>query len=182
MQTAADVRKNIMTLPCPHKKATGQYQGQFNDYEQYTLISYKFLNGEQQSEPSRKLRIYPSVKNEIKQSVMAENIPKRGAHEVTEKRGGIFNASSASEIRKANQAYRILKVARKASDDSVKEFIEKHHQDGKTGDSVIQKIQTVLFSGCIIKNIKKFFCTNDGNLKSPLTSRFIWERTHLIVS
>ena len=89
---------------CPYKKATGRYQGQFNDCEQYVLTSYRFLNGEQETEASRQSRIYPSVKNELKQSITAEKVPKRGVHEVTEKRGGIFNASSAIEIRKANQA------------------------------------------------------------------------------
>ena len=41
-----------------------------------------------------------------------------------EKRGGIFKASSASEIPKTNQAYRTSKIARKASDDPLKQVIE----------------------------------------------------------
>ena len=113
----ADLRKNIMTLFCPRKKATGRYQGQFNDCEQYALISYRFLNGERETEPSPKSRIYPSVRNELKQSIMAAKTPKCAAHEVTEKRGPNFNASSASEIPKTSQAYTISKIARKASDD-----------------------------------------------------------------
>ena len=75
-----DLRKNIMTLCCPHKKATGRYQGQFNDCEQYALISYRFLNGERETELSPKSRIYPSVRNELKQSIMAGKTPKRAAH------------------------------------------------------------------------------------------------------
>ena len=93
-----------MTLCCPYKKATGRYQGQFNDCEQYALISYRFLNGEREIELSPKSRIYPSVRNELKQSIMAGKTPKRAAHEVTEKRGLNFNASSASEIPKTSQA------------------------------------------------------------------------------
>ena len=58
---------------------------------------------------------------------MAGKSPKRAVHEVTEKRGGIFNASSASQIPKINQAYRILKIARRASDDPLKQIIEKQH-------------------------------------------------------
>ena len=38
MQRACRSLENTMTLCCPHKKATGRYQGQFNDCEQYALI------------------------------------------------------------------------------------------------------------------------------------------------
>ena len=148
-----------MALCCSHKKATGRYQDQFNDCEQYALISYRFLNGERETEPSPKSRTYPSVRNELKQSIMAGKTPKRAVHEVTKKRGGIFNASSASEIPKTNQTYRISKITRKAFDDPLKQLIEKQHRDGRTGDSIIQKIQTnnfsyvVLFNDRIIKQI-----------------------------
>ena len=60
-----------MALYCPHKKATARYQGQFSDCEQYALISYKFLNGERETKPSPKIHTYLSVRNELKQSIMA---------------------------------------------------------------------------------------------------------------
>ena len=116
-----------MTLCCPHQKATGRYQGQSNECEQYALISYRFLNGERETEPCPKSCIHLSVRNELKQSIIARKSSKRAAHEVTEKRGGIFNVSSASQIPKINQAYRILKIARKSSDDPLKQIIEKQH-------------------------------------------------------
>ena len=62
------------------------------------------------------------------------------------KRGGIFNASSTNEIPNKSQAYRISKIARKFSNDPLKQLIEKQHWDGRTGDSIIQKIQTSNFS------------------------------------
>ena len=92
---------------------------------------------------------------------MAGKTPKRAAHEVNEKRGGIFNASSASVIPKTSQAYRISKITRKASDDPLKQLIEQQHQDGITAESIIQKIQSnnffydvVLFNDRNIKNSK----------------------------
>ena len=90
---------------------------------------------------------------------MAGKTPKRAAHEVTEKRGGIFNASSASVIPKTNQAYRISKITRKASDDPLKQLIEQQHRDGSTADSIIQKIQSNNF----FYNVVLF---NDRNIKS----------------
>ena len=128
----ADLRKNIMTLCCPHKKATGRYPGQFNDCDQFALITYRFLNGERETELSPKSRTYPNVRNELKQSILVGKTPNRAVHEVIEKRGRIFNTSSASEIPEANQAYRISKITRKASDDPLKQLIEKQHRDGRT--------------------------------------------------
>ena len=85
-------------------------------------------------------------------------------------------------IPKTNQAYRISKITRKASDDPLKQLIEKQHRDGRTGDSIIQKIQTnnfsydvVLFNDRIIKNIANFCCTNDVNLKSALCFDFTFD-------
>ena len=171
-----------MRLCCPHKKATGRYQGQFNDCEQFALITYKFLNGERETEPSPKSRIYPSVRNKLKQSILAGKTPKRAVHKVTEKKGGIFNASSASEIPKTNQAYRISKITRKASDNPLKQLIEKQHRDGRTGDSIIQKIQTTnfsydvaLFNDRIVENIPNFCCTNDADSKSALCFDFTFD-------
>ena len=113
---------------------------------------------------------------------MAGKTPKCAAHEVNEKRGDIFNASSPSEIPKTNQAYRTSKISRKSSDDPLKQLIEKQYRDGRTGDSIIQKIQTnnfsydvVLFNDRIIKNIANFYCTNDVNLKSALCFDFIFD-------
>ena len=113
---------------------------------------------------------------------MAGKTPKRAVNEVNEKRGGVFNASSASEIPKTTQAYRISKISRKSSDDPLKQLIEKQYRDGRTGDSIIQKIQTnnfsydvVLFNDRIIKNIANFYCTNDVNLKSALCFDFIFD-------
>ena len=57
---------------------------------------------------------------------MAGKTPPKGAvHEATEKRGAIFNTSSASEIPKTSQAYRVSKIVRKVSHDPLKQLFEK---------------------------------------------------------
>ena len=104
------------------------------------------------------------------------------SHEVTEKRGGVFKASSASEIPKTNQAYRISKIARKPSDDSLKQVIKNKHQDDRNGNSIIQKMQSnsfsydvVVFNDRIVKNIANFCCTNGINLKSAFCFDFTFD-------
>ena len=123
MQRACRSPEKYHDIVLSTQKATCRYQGHLMTVNN-ALISYRFLNGERETEPSPKNRICPNVRNERKQSIMAGKTSKLAVHEVAEKRGGIFNASSASEIPKTNQAYRISKITRKASDDPLQQLIE----------------------------------------------------------
>ena len=70
----------------------------------------------------------------------------------------------------------------KGTTDPQKKLIEKQPRDGSTEDTIIQRIQTnlfsydiILFNQHVISNIANFCCTSDGNYKSALFWDFTFD-------
>ena len=101
-------------------KVTGT-QSLFIDCERYGIVSYDFKNGEKNVEPITNSRVYhPSVCQELEKSIKQGGKNQKALHQVTEQRGGICGAESASHIPKRNQGYSISKKVSKADEDPLK--------------------------------------------------------------
>ena len=74
MQRACRSPEKYHDIVLSTQKATSRYEGHLMTVNN-ALISYRFLNGERETEPSPKNRICPSVRNERKQSIMAGRLP-----------------------------------------------------------------------------------------------------------
>ena len=108
----------------PGKSATGHLS--FEEADKYAIISYKFQNEGCMIEPSKKSRLYPSVREQLKREIEQGKPPKKVTHEVLKKRGGTTNAPSASHIPTINQSYdkntKLLPTLLKNSSKSNKEM------------------------------------------------------------
>ena len=62
-----DLRKTITMLLAPGKSATGH--SSCEEADKHAIISYKFENEGCMIEPSKKLRIYPCIREDLKRKI-----------------------------------------------------------------------------------------------------------------
>ena len=147
-KNAGDLRRIIEMRCAPGKSAIRHLS--FEGVDKYAIISYKFENEGCMIEPSKKSRLYPSVREQLKRKIEQRKPPKKVTHEVLKKRAGITNAPSAILIPTINQSYEIARQKYKATSDPLKKLIEKQQRDGTTEDTVIQRVQTNPFAYDIV--------------------------------
>ena len=74
-KNTGDLRKTITMRCAPRKSATGH--SSFEEADKYAIISYNFENEGRMIEPSKKSRIYPSVREELKRKIEQGKPPKK---------------------------------------------------------------------------------------------------------
>ena len=132
----------------PGKSPTGHLS--LEEADKYAIISYKFQNQGCMIELSKKSRLYPSVREQLKREIEQGKPPKKVTHEVLKKRGGMTNAPSAILIPTINQSYEIARQKYKATSHPLKKLIQKQQRDETTEDTVTQRVQTNPFAYDIV--------------------------------
>ena len=183
MKDNENLEKSITAMYAPHGSSTDR-SNPFKDCEPLVVIRYRFVKGKQVIEPSKTTRVYPSIKQRQVKNMEKGFCAKKATYVTETEVGGIESAANKSCLPKRRHGHYAVaaKKKREAGDDPLKELIQKQHNDGAVGDSIIRKIQTnektydiVLFNDRQIQNIANYCCTDQQPFKSTLDFDFTFE-------
>lgn len=107
-------KKRIITRCLPVKNVTGRYTSIFNESQSHVIIWFYFVEGEILIPQSEKSRVYPSVREEIKQNLGKGIAPKRAKHKTLNKLDVIDAVSSA-----IGQTHEILRTLKPKNTDPI---------------------------------------------------------------
>ena len=182
-KTDADIEKQVYVTYPPNVKATARSGSILDSAERYSVNNFSFKgNKEKLVQSSEKSRVYPSVRNELRTFMKDGQTPKRATFNLIKCSGGLDNIKNASSIPKVTQAYEITRKHNIKATYPVKLLIQKQQQDKKTGNGLIQKIQSnpfsydvILFNKRLIKNNANFYCNDIQRSNSPLCFYFTFD-------
>ena len=176
----SDLMKVVATLYQPGKKCTNPNDS-FRACERFAIIQYQFKNKEKEIKPAKRCRIYPSVKEKIRDNLKKGSGPKKAVFQTQKDLGGLDNISNKSYIASTKLAKNLSRSIREnlENTDPLKALIERQHQQGTTGHPVIRRItideisySVCLFSDRILHNLANFCCTEIREYKSAFCNDF----------